>query len=281
MQKITVIGSGVMGSGIAQVIACSGFNCRMVDLTKELVEKGFSSIKRRLKKEVEKGKIKDEEEILGRIQLSTELEDAKDSGLIIEAVVESMDVKKEVFSQLDRVCGKETILASNTSSLSITELASATSRPDRVVGLHFFNPAYRMELVEIVRGLHTSEETIEKMKDFSEKIGKKAIVVKDSCGFVVNRLLLPFLNEAIYLLQEGIASKEEIDKGVKLGLNHPMGPFELADLIGLDVLHSILEVMHKEFGERFRPSPLLRSMVRAGNLGRKSGRGFYAYEYNP
>jgi 3-hydroxybutyryl-CoA dehydrogenase len=283
IKKIIVIGAGIMGAGIAQVAAQSGFDVLMVDISEELVQKGLRSIQQGLSKGVEKGKIKkeDADAALRRVKTSIRLEDARDSDVTIEAVVENMDLKKKIFRKLDEVCPKEAILTSNTSSLSITEMASATSRPAKVVGMHFFNPAPLMKLVEVIRGRQTSDDTVAEIRELALKFGKTPIVVKDVIGFAVNRVLTPLLNEAMYALQEGVASVEDIDTGVKLGLNHPMGPFELADLIGLDTILYLMDIMHDELGERFRPCPLLRNMVRAGHLGRKSGRGFYDYTKKP
>lgn len=283
IKKITVIGAGIMGAGIAQVVAQSGCDVLMVDITEELVQKGLRTIQQGLGRGVEKGRIKkeDADAVLRRIKTSIRLEDAKDSEVTIEAVVENMEVKKKIFKKLDEVCPKGAILTSNTSSLSITEMASVTARPDKVVGMHFFNPAPLMRLVEVIRGRQTSDETVAEIRELAVKFGKTPIVVKDVIGFAVNRVLTPLLNEAMYALQEGVATVEDIDTGAKLGLNHPMGPFELADLIGLDTILYLMDVMHEELGERFRPCPLLRNMVRAGHLGRKSGRGFYDYTKKP
>ncbi len=279
--KVFVVGCGTMGSGIAQCFAQSGFSVGMYDTKDEYVERGYNLINKSLTKLVEKGKMDEDKKnsILNNITKSVNIEDAKDADLVVEAVYENMEVKKDIFSRLDVICKEDTVLATNTSSLSITEIAAATKRPDKVIGMHFFNPAPVMKLIEIIRGIATSDETFEKIKDISMKIGKEPIEVKESAGFVVNRLLIPMINEAVALLAEGVATVEDIDKAMKLGANHPMGPLELADFIGNDVNLAIMETIYNETGDsKYRPHPLLRKMVRAGYLGRKTGRGFYTYK---
>lgn len=279
--KVFVVGCGTMGSGIAQCFAQSGFSVGMYDTKDEYVERGYNLINKSLTKLVEKGKMDEDKKnsILNNITKSVNIEDAKDADLVVEAVYENMEVKKDIFSRLDVICKEDTVLATNTSSLSITEIAAATKRPDKVIGMHFFNPAPVMKLIEIIRGIATSDETFEKIKDISMKIGKEPIEVKESAGFVVNRLLIPMINEAVALLAESVATVEDIDKAMKLGANHPMGPLELADFIGNDVNLAIMETIYNETGDsKYRPHPLLRKMVRAGYLGRKTGRGFYTYK---
>ena len=278
--KVFVIGAGTMGAGIAQTFAAKGFEVTLCDIKDEFVDRGYNGINKGLVKLVEKGKMEEavKNEIMGRISKSINTEDAKDADLVVEAIVENMAIKRELFKKLDQVCKSETILASNTSSLSVTEMAAATNRPDRVIGMHFFNPAPVMKLIEVIRGIATSDETFNKIKEMAVAIGKEPVEVKEAAGFVVNRILIPMINEAAGILAEGIASVEDIDKAMKLGANHPMGPLELADFIGNDVNLAIMETLYSETGDsKYRPHPYLRKMVRAGYLGRKSGRGFYDY----
>ncbi|WP_305153959.1 3-hydroxybutyryl-CoA dehydrogenase [uncultured Clostridium sp.] len=281
MEKIFVLGAGTMGSGIVQAFAQKGYEVIVRDIKDEFVQRGLSGINKNLSKLVSKGKMTEEtkEEILSRISGTTDMNLAADCDLVVEAAIENMKIKKEIFAELDGICKKETILASNTSSLSITEVASATSRPDKVIGMHFFNPAPVMKLVEIIRGMATSQETFDDVKNLSLEIGKEPVEVKEAPGFVVNRILIPMINEASFILQEGIASVEDIDTAMKFGANHPMGPLALGDLIGLDVCLAIMDVLYNETGDnKYRASSTLRKYVRAGWLGRKSGRGFYNYK---
>ena len=280
MEKIFVLGAGTMGAGIVQAFAQKGYEVIVRDIKDEFVERGLAGINKNLSKLVSKGKITEEakEDILSRISGTTDMNLAADCDLVVEAAIENMKIKKEIFAELDKICKPETILASNTSSLSITEVASATSRPEKVIGMHFFNPAPVMKLVEIIRGMATSQETFDAVKELSLAIGKEPVEVAEAPGFVVNRILIPMINEASFILQEGIASVEDIDTAMKFGANHPMGPLALGDLIGLDVCLAIMDVLYNETGDsKYRASSLLRKYVRAGWLGRKSGKGFYDY----
>ncbi|HZK83901.1 MAG TPA: 3-hydroxybutyryl-CoA dehydrogenase [Desulfosporosinus sp.] len=280
MKTIMVIGAGQMGGGIAQVAAQAGYSVMLNDIKDEFVMRGLSLIEKNLNRRVEKGKLEEEEKniILSRITKSTSLQDAVSADLVIEAAVENMAIKSQIFSQLDVICPKHTILASNTSSIPITEIGSCTKRPERVIGMHFMNPVPMMKLVEVIRGLATSDEVYKAIETLSLDLGKTPVEVNDAPGFVSNRILVPMLNEAVRTLYRGIASVEAIDNVMKLGMNHPMGPLALADLIGLDTVLSIMETLHQNLGETYRPCPLLRKYVKAGWLGRKSGRGFYNYE---
>ena len=280
MEKIFVLGAGTMGSGIVQAFAQKGYEVIVRDIKDELVQSGIVRINNVLSKLVSKGKMTEEtkEDILSRISGTTDMNLAADCDLVVEAAIENMKIKKEIFAELDKICKPETILASNTSSLSITEVASATNRPEKVIGMHFFNPAPVMKLVEIIRGMATSQETFDAVKELSVAIGKEPVEVEEAPGFVVNRILIPMINEASFILQEGIASVEDIDTAMKYGANHPMGPLALGDLIGLDVCLAIMDVLYNETGDtKYRSSSILRKYVRSGWLGRKSGRGFYNY----
>lgn len=280
MEKIFVLGAGTMGAGIVQAFAQKGHEVIVRDIKNEFVERGIAGINKGLSRQVSKGKMTEEakEEILSRITGTTDLNLAADCDLVVEAAVENMKIKREIFAELDIICKPETILASNTSSLSITEVASATKRADKVIGMHFFNPAPVMKLVEIIKGMATSQETFEVVKALSVAIGKEPVEVAEAPGFVVNRILIPMINEASQILLEGVASVEDIDTSMKYGANHPMGPLALGDLIGLDVCLAIMDVLYNETGDsKYRASTLLRKYVRAGWLGRKSGRGFYDY----
>ena len=281
VKKIMVVGAGQMGSGIAQVCAMAGYDVFLHDLRQEYVDRGLSTITKNLTRQVEKGRMTADEKtgILNRLAPSLDLQNASKVDLVIEAVVENMEVKTSLFSQLDEIAPKHTILATNTSSLPITEIAAATKRPEKVIGMHFMNPVPVMKLVEIIRGLATADEVYQTIEDITHKLNKVPVEVNDFPGFVSNRILMPMINEAIYTLYEGVATKEAIDEVMKLGMNHPMGPLTLADFIGLDTCLYIMETLHEGFGDdKYRPCPLLRKYVKAGWLGRKTGRGFYTYE---
>ncbi len=279
VERVAVVGAGTMGVGIAQSAAQSGLQTVLVGRDAARVEARFEDLKKSMARAVEKGRLQkaEMETALKNLRASPHLADAAEADLVIESIVEDRAVKRKLFGELDRLCPDKTLFASNTSSLSITELASATRRPDRFAGMHFFNPVPVLKLVEVVRGSSTSDATIQAAIQVCERMGKSPIVVKDVAGFAVNRLVFLFMNEAMEALMEGVSTAEEIDKACRLGLNHPMGPLELADLVGLDVTLSIMESLHAEHGERFRPCPLLKNLVRAGYLGRKTGRGFYVY----
>lgn len=280
IEKVGVIGAGQMGAGIVQVCAVAGFNVVLTDVNKKALETSKELIERDLVRQVSRNKMSDEsmDKALKSIKTAVGLENHKDCDLIIEAVCENEGMKKDVFAELDAFASKDAIVTSNTSSISITGLASSMSHPERFLGLHFMNPVPVMPLIEVIRGLATSDETFAEVERFIEKLGKSMVVSQDYPGFIVNRLLMPMLNEACYALYEGVGTIEAIDRGMKLGTNHPMGPFELADLIGLDTCYSIMQVLHKGLnGSKYQPCPLLLNYVEAGWLGRKTGRGFYDY----
>ena len=280
IKKVAVIGAGAMGSGIAYICAAKNYKVSIMDVNEELLAKGMKRIREMIVEGVNRGKLtpREAEETMKRIKGTTSIPEAtKDADIVIEAVYEDMNVKKEVFQKLDEACPSHTILATNTSALSITEMASATKRPDKVVGLHFFNPPYAMKLVEVVLGAQTSEETRKIADNFARTLGKETVTVKDSPGFIVNRIVLPMLNEAAYLVYEGKASMEDVDKAATLGMNFPAGPFRVADFVGLDIALAVLENLYKAFGEKFKPCPLLVEKVKAGHLGLKTRKGFYEY----
>lgn len=280
IKKVGVVGCGLMGGGIAQVAAQSGYEVVVSEVNDELLKAGLERIKSNLSRSVAKGKMTEDEmnQVLGRIKGTLAIESFKDCDIVIEAVIENMAEKRKLYAELDRVCPPHTILASNTSSLTVIEMAAATKRQDRFVGLHFFNPVPMMQLAEVVRTIATSDATIETTKKFAQSLGKTAVIAKDTPGFIVNRLLVPYLLDAIRVYESGVASKEDIDEGMRLGCNHPMGPLTLADFIGLDTLYFIANIMFEEFKEpRFAPPTLLKRMVLAGQYGRKTGKGFYDY----
>jgi len=281
IQKVAVVGAGTMGNGIAHVFAQNGHPVTLIDTRQEFVDRGLSTITKNLDRQIKKEAItaEDRARTLRSITTALDLGAAADADLVIEAVTEDAGLKKEIFRKLDELCKPHAILASNTSSISITELAGVTRRAGQVIGMHFMNPVPMMKLVEVIRGIATTDETYRTIDELAKKLGKVPAVANDYPGFVSNRVLLPMINEAIYCVMEGVADKESIDTVMKLGMNHPMGPLTLADFIGLDVCLAIMEVLHEGLGDdKYRPCPLLRNMVRAGYLGRKSGRGFYSYE---
>lgn len=280
MKNIFVIGAGTMGLDIAQVFASKQFNVTIYDMTDDIITRSAAKLEKGLAKRIERGKMTKEnaDAITSCLTFTTSYDDVKHADLVIEAIVENVEIKRTVFKNIDTLCPAETIFASNTSSISITEIASATKRPDRFIGMHFFNPATVMKLVEIIRGMHTSDATCEAVKNLSIEIGKEPVEVSEAPGFVVNRLLIPMINEAVALVAENVAAPADIDTAMKLGANHPMGPLALGDLIGLDVCLAIMDTMYKETHDsKYRAHTLLRKMVRAGLLGKKSGRGFYQY----
>ncbi|AJI22642.1 3-hydroxybutyryl-CoA dehydrogenase [Priestia megaterium] len=281
IETVMVIGAGQMGAGIAQVFAASGYQVSLYDVDQKNTQKGIEGIDKRLKKQVGKGSLsaKEYEEIMERLHLANEITAAQKADLIVEAVVEKMEVKQAIFAELDSLAPNHTVLATNTSSLPITEIAAVTTRPEKVIGMHFMNPVPVMKLVEIIRGLATTDEVYQAVYETTKKLNKTPVEVHDFPGFVSNRILMPMINEAVFTLYEGVANEEDIDQVMKLGMNHPMGPLTLADFIGLDTCLFIMETLHKGFGDdKYRPCPLLRKYVKAGWLGRKTGKGFFTYE---
>ncbi|MCL6612328.1 MAG: 3-hydroxybutyryl-CoA dehydrogenase [Peptococcaceae bacterium] len=280
IKTVGVIGAGIMGSGIAQVAARAGFGVVMRDIEDAFVSRGLNTIRKNIDREVQKNRLTREEAdaVLGRIRGTTDMGGLSGCDLVIEAAVEKMELKKNIYRELDRICRPGVIFASNTSGLSITEMAAVTGRPAKFIGMHFFNPVPVMRLVELIRGAETDDETLETARDLVKKLGKESIMVNEAPLFAVNRILVPMLNEAMFVLMEGVASAEDIDRGMMLGANHPIGPLALSDMIGLDTLLMVMETLYNETGDsKYRPCPLLRKKVRAGHLGRKTGRGFYDY----